>query len=227
MKTVWMHKQENANQLILFFCGWGGDEKAFMHLKSDGSNVLLLYDYRSLNLDDQLLAEIKKYQSIKIIAWSFGVWMAAYMVQKYELDIEDAVAINGTLFPVDDEKGIPEKIAKATLEYLTEASIFKFQRRMVGSENWKKYQELAPYRDFEDLKEGLSALYNYFKNEGVVDIYTKVIIGKEDMIFPYRNQKNAWKEKEDLVEIEGYHFCFFDCDNWNHLLNAKSELCYG
>ncbi len=227
MKAVWINKQDNSEQLILFFCGWGGDEKAFEHLQCSTSDVLFLSDYRNLELEENIIDSIREYPSIKIIAWSFGVWVAAYSVKKYELPIQEAIAINGTLFPVDDEKGIPEKIANATLEHLTEASVFKFQRRMVGAEYWKEYLPLVPNRDLKDIKSELSALYKYFKQNQVEDLFTTIIIGKRDMIFPYLNQKNAWKNKAGVLEIEACHYCFLNWDSWNALLNAKSEVCYG
>lgn len=58
-----------------------------------------------------------------VFAWSFGVYAAAYWLRKENLSPTMAVAINGTLSPIDDELGIPVGVFNGTLENLSEKSL--------------------------------------------------------------------------------------------------------
>ena len=46
------------------------------------------------------------------------------------LSLGKSIAINGTPFPIDEERGIPPAIYRGTLEGLADASLHKFLRRM-------------------------------------------------------------------------------------------------
>ncbi len=92
----------------------------------------MFYDYLSLDNEGDLIADIKSYVRIHLISWSFGVWVSQYFCEKYQVKPDYSVAINGTLFPVDDKYGIKESIVTGTLEQLDERNLIKFQMRMVG-----------------------------------------------------------------------------------------------
>ena len=50
MQYKWLNKQENKN-LIVFFNGWGMDEKVVQHLKFCDFDVLTFYDYRTFEIE--------------------------------------------------------------------------------------------------------------------------------------------------------------------------------
>lgn len=99
-------QQKHLPRLTLFFAGWGMDECPFMDYCPENSDLLVCYDYRSLDFDFTLL---QGYQEIRLIAWSMGVWAASMVLQDMDLPICERVALNGTVTPVDDLKGIPQQ----------------------------------------------------------------------------------------------------------------------
>ena len=48
----------------------------------ENSDLLVCYDYRSLDFDFTLL---QGYQEIRLIAWSMGVWAASMVLQDMDL----------------------------------------------------------------------------------------------------------------------------------------------
>ena len=52
------------------------------------------------------------------------------VLQDMDLPICERVALNGTVTPVDDLKGIPQQVFEGTLEGLNEVALEKFIRRM-------------------------------------------------------------------------------------------------
>ena len=64
-------QQNYLPRLTLFFAGWGMDECPFMDYCSGNSDLLVCYDYRSLDFDFTLL---QGYQEIRLIAglWEYG-----------------------------------------------------------------------------------------------------------------------------------------------------------
>ena len=43
--------ENNNNKLIIFFNGWGMDEIIVSHLDKEDYDLLILYDYRDLDID--------------------------------------------------------------------------------------------------------------------------------------------------------------------------------
>lgn len=63
--------------------------------------------------------------------WVYGLPLR--FCKKNNGSITTSIAINGTHFPIDDEKGISTHIYHATLENLSDTSLLKFQLRMCGT----------------------------------------------------------------------------------------------
>ncbi|MFV0546672.1 MAG: pimeloyl-ACP methyl esterase BioG family protein [Bacteroides sp.] len=173
----------HSTHLILFFAGWGMDR----NLLSIGDNplsvtdldpkldadlntglgadlntsldadLMICYDYRSLDFD---FTQLQSYRSITVVAWSMGVRMADIVLSRVtDLPITQRIAINGTPYPIDEERGIAPIIFNGTLNGLNEQSLLKFYRRMCGSA--KAYQQFLPHaaqRSVDDLKEELAAI---------------------------------------------------------------------
>jgi biotin synthesis protein BioG len=220
MKSTWVNINSN-NKLIIFFNGWGCDEHQFKHLKSDNYDVLMFYDYRTLELEEEILSEIKNYDELFLVAWSYGVWVGQFVCEKYNLKIKRSIAVNGTTQPVHDQYGIAESIVQGTLDNLSERNLMKFQRRMVGgSEAWKNFEADKPLREFEEQKEELAALIDHFKQDiNESGFYDKAIVGLNDLIFIANNQKIFWQGRAGIQEIEAPHFCFYDYNSWDELLS--------
>ena len=66
-------KKENNPRLLLFFAGWGSDERLFDRPVADGYDYLLCFDYRSPDFDYALL---DGYREIRLLA--FGCWLGRW-----------------------------------------------------------------------------------------------------------------------------------------------------
>ena len=187
-------KKEGRPSLLLIFGGWGTWPGLFSgYSYPEGSDVLLCCDYRSLDFDAGLLTG---YGSVDLVAWSMGVWTAAHVLSGTGLEacpLRRRIAVNGTMYPVDDLRGIPARVFEGTLERMSRPVLDKFVRRMCGK-NLEEYLSRRPERSPEELKDELAALYTAVKGSGVCcDFRWDVaVIGREDMIFPAENQRRAW-----------------------------------
>ena len=103
---------QNSERALLFFAGWGMDEKPFASLVVAGYDLWLVWDYRDMTLG---CGDFVRYREIVVVAWSFGVPAAARFIEgNQSLNITLKLAVNGTLFPVDDRMGIPQTIFDGT-----------------------------------------------------------------------------------------------------------------
>ena len=109
-------QNNHSRNIILFFAGWGMDATPFRAFTDLGKDCMIVYDYSDFNAD----FDISGYSGYYVVAWSFGVYAAAYWLTTQKKKPLKAIAINGTLSPIDDECGIPCKIFDATLNGLSE-----------------------------------------------------------------------------------------------------------
>lgn len=231
-----------VKKMILFFAGWGMDEKPFQHLVSSNYDVTVFYDYRVLHFNDYLtiFGFFKQYDEINIIAWSMGVWGANLAFESYldllkraykPLDskkflrkINKCIAINGTNFPISETWGIPQERYLKTVENLPEG-IHKFNIRMCGSKNiYEKYMACASERATDELKEELIVFYEDFIVSNAIK-WNKAIISTHDVIFPTINLKTFWEDFKEcsnkylkIIEIDEAHYPFFRWDTWDEIL---------
>lgn len=135
------HKQD---RLLLFFAGWGMDERPFIQYTPRESDFMICYDYHTLDFDTSPAA---RYSHFDVVAWSMGVWAASQVLSRIALPVNGSVAINGTPFPIDEKRGIPPAIFEGTLEGLNEASLRKFQRRMCANGSaFDSFRHITPQR---------------------------------------------------------------------------------
>ncbi|MEG1585841.1 MAG: DUF452 family protein [Bacteroidales bacterium] len=196
-------KQTNNHTLDLIFAGWGMDATPFLS-ENTPNDLCICYDYTDLELDVSLF---KSYRHIRLLAWSMGVWAAASVFQNQSLIFQRKIAINGTMEPVNDDKGIPHSIFKGTLDHLSPLTLEKFNRRMCGSQERKHYfEEHAPKRNIESLRSELASIYTGSLNRQPPCFkWDMVIIGNRDLIFPAENQRKAWSG-ENIIETNDAHY---------------------
>ncbi|MDO5569836.1 MAG: DUF452 family protein [Bacteroidales bacterium] len=209
MQTVFL-KNNNAENLIVFFCGWGMDIEPFKN-KFDSlknSDICLCFDYQDVFLNTDVF---KKYNNKTIIAWSLGVYIASLFADT--INPERMIAINGTLFPIDDEKGIAKNIFFSTLDNISEENIARFQRRMCGSKSsFKDYIDIKPKRSIESLKSELKFISELYENYSSAFITKRkwdlAVIGSKDLIFTPENQKKGWSEnsQKTIIVDESHYF---------------------
>lgn len=223
MRTVWLNKK-NSDELILFFNGWSLDENCIKHLDAGQYDVLMFYDYTILDIEEDILNEIKKYSQVNIISFSMGVWASAGVINKLG-NIKETIAINGTLVPVDDNFGIPVKIFNLTLSNLSELTYPKFFKNMFADFKMAQHElHKMPKRSIEDQREELLAIKDFsLKNNFTHKIsrFDKIIISNNDKIIPAKNQINFWRQRTDLkvIRIDDSHCIFNSFEKWNEILN--------
>lgn len=208
MKQTFIVKQHRP-RLVLFFAGWGMDETPFLDYRPQDSDLMICYDYRRLELDVKALAS---YREICLVAWSMGVWAASQVMGQTQAlagNVVRSTAINGTPYPVDQERGIPPAIFDGTLHGLCEASLLKFQRRMCADgEAFRHFQTIAPRRPWEELRDELEAIGKQCQSLPPSDfVWNRAIIGNADRIFRPQAQHDAWQAQGTAIkQVDAAHY---------------------
>ncbi|MBE7710879.1 MAG: DUF452 family protein [Cyanobacteria bacterium SIG31] len=213
--------QNNNQKLIIFFNGWGMDENVVKHLDCEDYDVLMFYDYNTLETDfnwDLLNISPEK----NLIAWSMGVMVGSLIKPLTRHFVSPSpskgegkcVAINGTLKPIDENYGIHPKIYDLTIKGFNEKGRDKFIKSMFDVQPPPAFQ--APSHLERDIKNQLSeliALKNY-KTDNEFR-YNKVLISNNDKIIPTKSQIAFWGIEPNLT---AGHCPFFQFSKWSELL---------
>ncbi len=267
----------HGKNLVIFFAGWGMDWRPFSHLSGKEHDIAIFFNYTTpspdicgnieclpgvLHPECPIYNMVNKYPQINLIAFGAGVWAASIFFDNYLRHlspqsrfrslrllkkITKSVAINGTLCPVSNIWGIPQRLFNNTLKELeaevssgketihTSKCITKYLQRMCGTGDiYEKYLATQPERGLEDLKNELSALRdNYIFSNSI--FWNKIIIGNNDITIPSKNQKRFWSEYElgidrnnrmafnahdfSIICTEDAHFPFFNWKSWDDPLN--------
>jgi len=205
------YKNNNSNELILFFCGWGMDEKPFRPIKNN-ADILFVSDYSDLYFPD---FNFSNYKKIYLIAFSAGVLIASYLQDKLpRIDLK--IAVNGTLKLIDAKEGLPQNILYE-MENITLENAMNFRKKLFDNDNdYNLFNKYQPSRDLESSLNELAALKNIQSKSFE---YDKVIIGKNDNIIPYENQLKAWKNHKNICETNGGHFLFYKFKDFSEIIN--------
>lgn len=213
-------KQVNKRQdrLLLFFSGWSASPELFRPLEVEpGMDVWVCYDYRDLRFDEELSA----YSEIRLAAWSLGVWVASTLFRGKATTFTEAIAINGTDYPVHDRFGIPTAVFEGTLENVTEEGMRRFNRRMCGSREVLQIYEQMPSRPIDEVREELQQLYVCIKEEAAHpaadNFWSRAIIASDDRIFPAGNLRDYWQGRCPVTELEAPHYPFYLWKQWNEI----------
>lgn len=187
MEISYTYKKDSP-RLLLIFAGWSTDASAFEDISCPGYDIAVISDYSDLTLP-----VIGNYEEVVLLAWSLGVHAAELTIKDLPLTL--TIAVNGTPTPVSDTAGIPEAIYRATAENLSELTLAKFRRRM-GAANLQRGE-----RSIESLREELLSLPRKQTNFR----WDRAVISDGDMIFPPKNQENAWRGRSEITHIQGPH----------------------
>ncbi len=226
MKCQWIAKwiatTQNPN-LILFFNGWGMDQRIVSHLHADAdTDVLMVYDYRDLSLADETIRDINAYQYIDVLAWSMGVWAYTTVQEQFANRIRRAIALNGTLRPIDDEYGIPETVYNATIQHFSEAGRTKFFQRMCGSaETVQWFGPHQPQRSLDEQREELIAIQRAarLRHPQTITPFTCALISRRDKIIPTQHQLEYWRGTVDYTLIDSPHCAFGRWNSWKEIFD--------
>lgn len=213
MKHKWLNKKNNQ-KLILFFNGWGMDECVVKHLDPEDYDVLMFYNYNTLETDFDF-ESLNIYPEKNIIAWSMGVMVSAYLTPSLALPLGEGkcTAINGTLKPINEEYGIHPKIYDLTIKGFNEKGRKRFIDSMFNEESTPHPIPLPEEREICEQHSELIALKNYQADETFK--YNRVLISDNDKIIPTKSQVAFWGIEPNL---KSGHCPFFNFTKWSELL---------
>lgn len=217
MRTCWLSRTGQPS-CLLFFAGWGMDPAPFRPLAPAGHDLLLFYDYRELDAPDPTALIPREYQQLSLLAWSMGVWVAGRLLAGCRQQLSTAVAVNGTLRPIDDRAGIPEQAYAEMLATFSPRALLDFYASMfVDQAGLEQFLANRPRRPVEEVRAELAALRAHYLAQGpAADIYSRHLVGSRDRIFAARAQVRCWG-RERCHTFQGPHFPFYDL-GWGDLL---------
>ena len=217
MNRTWLNNSGN-NKCILFFNGWGMDINSVNHLDFVDFDVVMFNQFDSnFNIEN----EFKKYKSIYVVAWSLGVWNSYIALNNVEFNINKAIAINGTLDPINEQYGIDPTIFNLTLETWNDVNREKFNMRMFGGRSlYKQRIKYLSQRGSIEQKEELANIrIEISKKHSSNLIFDTAIIGANDLIFLAKNQLLFWHGQARVKNMDFSHFPFADFSSWKQIVD--------
>lgn len=216
MKQKYLSLTPGNRKLILIFSGWAHDDAFFSGLSYSECDIMVAWDYRDLSFDATSLVA---YDMVYLFAWSFGVYAASRILPTLDKrNIAFTIAVNGSLCPVDDERGIPTGIFAGTRDYLSDTNLTKFYRRIIGDR--KRVAEFSgrlSEKNIKHLREELNAIDAMARNGGeLFTAWDRVIIADNDKIFPPDNLKRSWTGHPRLKIAKGEHL-----PEWKTLIESE------
>ena len=214
MHSCWLAKHERSS-CILFFSGWGMDPAPFRDMPAAGHDLLMLYDYRDLDLAriGEMLPE--GYGHLYLVAWSMGVWVAGLLPGSCRNRFAAAIAVNGTTTPIDERRGIDPKAYDDMIGAFSARTLEGFYREMFDDRRQAaRFFRNRPRRPAESILEELVTLRRAYLEHGPsADIFTRRIVGSRDRIFPARSQIRAWG-RDRCTTLPLPHFPFYALTDW-------------
>ena len=205
-------RRSGSPTLELFFAGWGMDSRPFAWAADSphtaDCDFAVCYDYTDIQLDkvNQANAQLHGYSEVRVRAWSLGVYAASLVLPDMGCAISTAVAINGTLWPVDDELGIPHAVYDATAASLSAESLERFNRRMCGAHR-AVFESRRPLRSVDSLRAELLHIRECAADRSRPQFtgWTQAVLSSRDKIFPIANMRRAWFATPQL-ELDEPHY---------------------
>lgn len=219
MRIEWLVKN-NADQVVVFFNGWGMDKRIFPRLEG-GMDLVVCWDYRTLSIDSK--PSFTGYRKIHVVAWSMGVWAAANTLAEWGIHPAHLVAFNGTERPVDNRWGIPLPVYLLTERHIDEKGREKFFSRMfTDRKEEEKFFSCRPERELVEQIQELQAIRMQSENYQHTLDWDKVYVSEKDLIFPVENQQNWWKERGIPTEsLPTAHYPFYVFRTWEDVWESK------
>lgn len=201
MRQEWLARTGGA-ELTLVFGGWALGSAPFVGL-GGGQDLLFVDDYRTLDSD---LPEIAGYDRFRLLAYSFGVASAAHWLARTCHRPARLVAVNGTLFPADPERGIKPEIVAATADGLSEPSFARFCRHA-------GLTETPPALAIAERREELLAIIR--RGAGPQTRFDRIWISTRDRIIPTHAQEMAWAgQAREIRRLDAPHVPFYHGQDW-------------
>ncbi|MDW4549096.1 DUF452 family protein [Defluviimonas sp. D31] len=204
MEAIWL-RRDGAARVVVFFAGWGAEPSDIAGL-GGAYDVLFVRDWRALGD----LPDLSSYTERLLVAWSFGVAAYGHWQAGRADPFTRKVAVNGTLAPVDRERGIPPRVFAMTLAGLSEENFHAFLARSHGADQPRRTVDVA----------ALTAELEAVRDRGPAPetLFDRIWISEADGIIPPANQRRAWEGQADRITgIDAAHAPFAHWSDWEAL----------
>lgn len=222
MKAHWLNKKNNS-KLIVFMAGWSFDYYPFVANNPTDYDVLFVYNYNEMSIPTEF-DELDNYEERTLIAWSMGVFVA-YKFRGLFFNFDNKIALNGTIFPVDNKYGIPVKAFELTLRLAEKSLAGRFyQNLFLTDEEYELYKSYPVRRTLDDRVSELVNLYECIKNADLKSekFYDKAIVSEFDKIIPPENQLASHKKcLTDVVKVPYGHYPYYNFASWEEIIQCK------
>lgn len=201
MRWEWLSYADQAHVTVVFG-GWAVGAAAFDALPREGA-VLLAQDYTHLGDPLDVLGD---FDHVTLLAFSFGVASAAHWMAQTGFQPARKVAVSGTLWPADADRGIAPEMVQATADNLSEASFARFCRRAGMALP-------APALDIPAAQEELRAIAA--RGPAPDTAFDRIWIPSRDRVIPTQAQSLAWISQSDAVRtVDAAHIPFATQPSW-------------
>lgn len=198
MKTEWI-QQDNHQELVIFFNGWGMDRAVFKHIDLGDRDLFHCFDYREASLSIEIGDLRDRYESIHLVAWSMGVAIANRLCVDSSDTFKVKLAISGSVTGIDDEYGIPTDAYQATIDGMNAQGRSRFHRRITEDRQLQAALDQDADRPLEEVCDELRAIRDYLQNDQPDEsIFNVALIGDRDRIFPPKNLIAYWLGRADI-----------------------------
>lgn len=195
-----------SSSLIIFFAGWGCDENQFTNLH-DREDVLILYDYRDLELD----FDFSPYRQVDVLAYSAGVFAASAMASRLP-EAGKKAAVNGNPYLFDEKYGLSSAVMDV-LQHIDMDNYLDFRRQyMVETDDeFRRYNRLEVRRSMESCAGELAALQKlYEENKARLNpaYFERAVISDHDHLFALAAQKEFYGRRLRILPQSRHHVFF-------------------
>lgn len=195
--------------LIIFFNGWGMDERIISHLKipKGFSFYHLSFPYEfDINI-------LQNYEKIFFVGWSFGVFYMNDFISNHKHMIKNkiyTIAVNGIPHLMEKEN-LDKRVLILTYKNLDEKNMDIFYKKAGIKKFYSK-------KSIDELKNELKFfIYNYHKTKDIQ--INRAFVSTDDLIIKTEIQKNYYKKHNiPFNEIKGNHYIFNLFNEWKYFL---------
>ena len=207
-------KNNHSSHLIVFFSGWGCDENMFANLH-DEADVLIVYDYSDWQLD----FDFTEYETIDIIAYSAGVFVASVCSDRIPRTGKKIV-VCGNPYLFDEDLGISGKNIRV-FRSLNLDNYLSFRREYMveTDEEYERYNLMSSQRSFESCFAELDKLAEMYalRKGDIKDDFSCALLADHDPIFIFAKQKDYYKNRFRVV-TDARHHVFFRFSSFAEIL---------
>lgn len=206
--------EDKSDKLIVFLTGWGCDDRQFIPLTTSGYNILIAYDYSTLDFD----FDFSKYNEIYLITFSAGVYVAGLLKDKLP-NFKKKIAINGNPYAHDTYWGLSDEVTEQ-FKSVSKDNVFEFRRKYLvySDKELELLNKYQPNRSLESCVNELYALQSYFSPNYTPMSYDLAVLSDNDKIFRLDRQKEYFKNIKTKMIPNAGHFLFYKFNSFEDLL---------